>query len=175
MLQTRRRRRESYQSFVRADEIVVQKDLYVLSVGMTIALEAGLVGRDEQALCDFYTGVMGFVLVDRREFDVGTVCKLRRDEARLKIFVPRDAVDRVAAVATTEPWFAPGGWRYAALELERLGDVDALAAAAESARGSVLLAPVNHRDGARTAMIADPEGNAWELLAEAREKENGRR
>jgi len=142
---------------------------------MTVALEAGLVGRDEQTLRDFYTRVMGFVVVDRREFDVGTVCKLRRGDARLKIFLPRDAVDPVAAVATGDPWFAPGGWRYAALELEQLDDVDALASAAGAAQGSVLLAPVNHRDGARTAMIADPEGNAWELRAVARSEPDARR
>jgi catechol 2,3-dioxygenase-like lactoylglutathione lyase family enzyme len=141
---------------------------------MTIALEAGLVGRDEQALCDFYTGVMGFVLVDRREFDVGTVCKLRRGDARLKIFLPRDAVDPVVPVTTGEPWFGSGGWRYAALELEQLDDVDALVAAVDAGHGRVLLAPANHRERARTAMIADPEGNAWELLAEARDEEDVR-
>jgi predicted enzyme related to lactoylglutathione lyase len=135
---------------------------------MSVALEAGLVGRDEQALCAFYTGVMGFVLVDRREFDVGTVCKLRRGAARLKIFLPGDPVD---PVVNREPWFSAGGWRYAALELERFDDVDALAAAVEAAHGRMLLAPVNHRDGARTAMISDPEGNAWELLAVARDED----
>ncbi len=93
-------------------------------VTVTVALEAGLVGRDEQMLCSFYTGVMGFTLVDRLEFDVGTVCKLRRDDARLKLFFPRGAVD---PVTTVEPWFRPGGWRYAALNLEHLDDVDAIA------------------------------------------------
>ncbi len=142
---------------------------------MTVALEAGLVGRDEQALTSFYTGVMGFVLVDRREFDVGTVCKLRRGAARLKIFLPRAAADPVAAaetVATAESWFTPGGWRYAALTLDGLEAVDALAAAVESAQGRVLIAPTSHRDGARTALVVDPEGNAWELLAEARDEED---
>ena len=91
--------------------------------------------------------------------------------ARLKIFLPRDPVD---PVTTAEPWFGPGGWRYAALELEQLDDVDALAAAVDAAHGRVLLAPTNHRDGARTAMIADPEGNAWELLAEASDEEDER-
>jgi hypothetical protein len=48
-------------------------------------------------------------------------------------------------------------------------------AATEAGRGRVLLAPANHRDRARTAMIADPEGNAWELLAESRDHEDDRR
>ena len=60
----------------------------------------GLVGRDEQSLCDFCTSVMGFLLVERREFDVGTVCKLRRGEARLKIFLPRARVPRTPAGST---------------------------------------------------------------------------
>ena len=131
---------------------------------MTIALEAGIVGRDEGTLCSFYTIVMGFVLVDRLEFEVGVVCKLQRDAARLKLFFPNETVD---PAEHAEPWFRPGGWRYAALDLEQLADVDVLATAVVAANGRVLLAPTNHRAGARMAMIADPEGNVWELLAES--------
>ena len=76
---------------------------------------------------------------------------------------PCDAVDPVTSV---EPWFRPGGWRYAALNLPGLDEVDRLVVAVAAADGRVLIAPTNHRDGARTALIADPEGNAWELLAE---------
>ncbi len=130
---------------------------------MTVSLEAGLVGRDEPLLCDFYTAVMGFTLVERLEFAVGTVCKLRRGAARLKLFFPRDVVD---AVEPVEPWFRPGGWRYAALAVELPADVDALAAAVEAARGRVLIPPTQHLGTGRLALIADPEGNAWELLAE---------
>ena len=139
---------------------------------MTVALEAGLVGRDEQTLCLFYVGGMGFALIERFEFDVGTVCRFRRGAARLKIFFPRDALD---PAVTAEPWFRPGGWRYAALAVEQLVDVDALAAAAATAGGRVLIAPTNHRDAARMAMIADPEGNTWEILAEAHGEEDGHR
>ena len=138
---------------------------------MTVALEAGLVGRDEPTLCAFYTRVLGFALVDRLEFPVGTVCKLRRGAARLKIFFPHGAID---PVGTVEPWFQPGGWRYAALHVERLADVDALAAAAQAAHGRVLMAPTDHRAHARMAMISDPEGNAWELLAETSAEEDER-
>jgi catechol 2,3-dioxygenase-like lactoylglutathione lyase family enzyme len=133
---------------------------------MTVALEAGLVGRDEQTLRDFYTAAMGFAFVDRREFDVGTVCRLRRGAARLKLFFPSDVVDPVTAI---EPWFRPGGWRYAALHLDRLDDVDALATAAEAAYGRVLIPPTSDLGAGRLALIVDPEGNAWELLAEARD------
>ena len=135
-----------------------------------MTLEAGLVGRDEPTLCAFYTDVLGFAVVERHSFAVGTVCRLARGDARIKIFFPSAAVDPPVAA---DPWFRPGGWRYAALAVERVADVDALAAAAVAARGQVLLAPADHRPGARMAMITDPEGNAWELLAEARDTQDG--
>jgi predicted enzyme related to lactoylglutathione lyase len=130
---------------------------------MTVEIEAGIVARDAEALCAFYTQVMGFALIERFEHDVGSVYKLRRNAARLKIFHSVDSVDPVLAV---EPWFKPGGWRYAALYLEDMQDVDALAAMVATSGGSVLIAPTNHRDGARMALVSDPEGNIWELLAE---------
>lgn len=137
---------------------------------MTVSLEAGLVGRNARTLCSFYTDVLGFALLERLEFDAGSVCKLRRGAARLKIFFPREAI---APVTSPVPWFRPGGWRYAALLLEHHSDVDALADGALRAYGRVLIAPTNHREGARMAMITDPEGNAWELLAEAPETARG--
>jgi predicted enzyme related to lactoylglutathione lyase len=130
---------------------------------MTVELEAGIVARDAVTLCAFYTDAMGFTLVERFEHAVGSVYKLRRDAARLKIFRSVDAVDPPIAV---EPWFKPGGWRYAALHLEHREDVDVLAAAVTASGGRVLIAPTNHRENARMALVSDPEGNAWELLAE---------
>jgi predicted enzyme related to lactoylglutathione lyase len=132
--------------------------------GMTVALEAGLVAREPQALCAFYERVMQFRLVERLEHAVGTVYKLRRDAAQLKIFFSSEAVD---PVTPTEPWFRPGGWRYAALHLETFAAVDELAAAVAASEGRVLIPPTSHRAGARMALVCDPEGNAWELLAEA--------
>jgi predicted enzyme related to lactoylglutathione lyase len=134
---------------------------------MTIALEAGLVGRDKSALLTFYTNAMGFTLVETFDLPVGTICKLRRDAARLKLFFPAVPVD---AAVPADPWFQPGGWRYCALNLETLADVDALADTVRAASGAVLLAPTSHRPGARTAVVVDPEGNAWELLAESAER-----
>jgi len=129
---------------------------------MTVALEAGLVGRDEPTLLRFYVDVFGFTVVQRFEVEVGIVYKLRRDAARLKLFFPRALL---GDPPETDAWFQPGGWRYAALNLDDLNDVDALTRRARTAGCAVLLPPASHRPGARTAMIADPEGNAWELLA----------
>jgi catechol 2,3-dioxygenase-like lactoylglutathione lyase family enzyme len=130
---------------------------------MASALEAGLVGRDEGTLLRFYADGLGFTLVDRLEADVGVVCKLRRDAARLKIFFPNGRVD---AVTEVEPWFRPGGWRYAALGVDALDEVDAVAAAVVAAGGRIVLPATSHRPGARMALVTDPEGNAWEVLAE---------
>jgi catechol 2,3-dioxygenase-like lactoylglutathione lyase family enzyme len=132
---------------------------------LTVTLDAGLVGRDQEGLCAFYTRTMGFTLVERLPFEVGTVCKFRRDAARLKIFFSVEAID---PAAPPEPWFRPGGWRYAALNLDSFEEVDELAAAVDASNGRVLIAPTSHRPGARMAMVSDPEANVWELLAEAR-------
>jgi predicted enzyme related to lactoylglutathione lyase len=128
-----------------------------------VELEAGLVGRDRVRLCAFYTDVLGFELADRFEASVGTVYKFRRGAARLKLFFPNTEVDPARDV---EPWTKPGGWRYAALLLERAADVDELAGAVVAGGGHVRIAPANHRPGARMALVTDPEGNAWELLFE---------
>lgn len=133
---------------------------------MTVALEAGLVGREFEPLCTFYTQIMGFQLMDQMRFDVGTVYKLQRDTARLKIFVSAEEID---PVSDADPWFRAGGWRYAALYLDRFDDVDGLVNAVRASAGRVLSEPTNHRRAARMALIADPEGNVWEIVAEAHE------
>lgn len=132
---------------------------------MTVILEAGLVARTLEPLCTFYTQIMGFRLVEQLHFDVGTVCKLQRDAARLKIFLSAEKID---PVTEADSWVRPGGWRYTALYLDRFDDVDELVAAVRASAGRVLSEPVSHRRDARMALIADPEGNVWEILAEAR-------
>ena len=134
------------------------------SDGMSIELEAGIIGRDVERLCEFYTQVMGFALVERFEHAAGTVCKLRRGAARIKIF---RSVEPVEPAVASHPWFQAGGWRYAALYVENLADVDALTRAVADNGGRVLIAPTSHRDGARMALVCDPEENVWELLAES--------
>lgn len=130
---------------------------------MTVEIEPGIVGRAPDELRAFYIDVMGFELVDLLEFDVGTVTKLRRGAARLKIFGPADEIDPATEVA---PWFRPGGWRYVALYLEGLDAVDEMVRAVQASSGRVVIEPRNHRPGARMAMITDPEGNLWEILGE---------
>jgi predicted enzyme related to lactoylglutathione lyase len=129
---------------------------------MTVTLEAGIVARDSKHLCDFYTTAMGFAMVDHRSFPVGEVYRLRRDDARLKIFHSVEPLDGHAPIGA---WFQPGGWRYAALHVDHPAEVDALAASVGAANGRVLIAPTDHGENGRLALVCDPEGNAWELLA----------
>jgi uncharacterized glyoxalase superfamily protein PhnB len=131
---------------------------------VVVGVEAGIVGRDEPALIAFYVQAMRFDVLSRYEFPVGVVCRLARGEARLKIFFPTEEI--AASPDPNAPWFAAGGWRYAALLLDDLAAVDELSDAMLAAGGRVILAPANHRPGARMAMVTDPEGNAWELLAD---------
>jgi catechol 2,3-dioxygenase-like lactoylglutathione lyase family enzyme len=125
-------------------------------------LDAGIVGRDRVVLERFYTEVMGFTVASRTDFDAfGTVLRLRRDRARIKLFFPTEDLD---PLRIDDPWFRAGGWRYAALNLDAADAVDQLAAACAAAGGRVLREPSEHRPGARMAVVADPEGNPWELI-----------
>jgi uncharacterized glyoxalase superfamily protein PhnB len=129
-----------------------------------IGLEAGIVGRDRE-LIEFYVDVLDFSVTRRLEFTDGLLVKLRRDDARVKIFFPARTP---TAQPASEPYWELGGWRYAALCFDDLDAMHALFARIEASKGSVVMAPTSHRPGAEAALVADPEGNHWELLWEAR-------
>ena len=124
------------------------------------ALEAGIVSADAGRLAAFYCDGLGFAIERVLEFPQGTVHRLRRNEARLKIHQPvGGAEDRLRA----DPWSRFSGYCYAALHVDDVaGEVDR----AEQAGASVLVPVTNHRPGAWFALIADPEGNVWEVLQE---------
>lgn len=125
------------------------------------ALEAGIVSADAVRLAAFYCDGLGFSIERVLEFPQGSVHRLRRDEARLKIHQPIGGAEDRPHV---EPWFRFSGHCYAALHVDdAAGEVERAVRA-----GAALLVPVtNHRPGAWFALIADPEGNVWEVLQEA--------
>ena len=129
-----------------------------------IGLEAGIVGR-EQDLLAFYADVMEFEVTNRLEFPDGLLVKLRRGDARLKIFFPATTPTQPPAC---DPYWELGGWRYAALCFDDLDAMHAVFARVEASNGSVVMPPRSHRPDAEAALVADPEGNHWELLWEAR-------
>ena len=137
-------------------------------------LEAGLVVRDLPALERFYTAALGFVVVDRMVVpEFGTIVRLRRGAALLKCYAPAGGLDPPGPEPVDGSWFRPGGWRYVALRLDGPGTVAALADAAVAAGGQVVPPLRSHRPGACVAVVADPEGNVWELLADAADHGEG--
>ena len=124
------------------------------------ALEAGIVSADAARLVEFYRDGLGFTVERILEFPQGTVHRLVRDDARLKIHQPvGGAEDRRPA----EPWFRFAGLCYAALHVD---DAAAEVERAVTAGASALVPVTNHRPGAWFALITDPEGNVWEILQE---------
>jgi uncharacterized glyoxalase superfamily protein PhnB len=129
-------------------------------------IEAGIVGRDEQALVAFYTEVLQFEVVDRLDFPgLGHLVKLRRGEARFKIFFPEHAPSAAPAV---DPYWDVAGWRYAALLVDDLDELRQVCERVTRSSGRVVMEPRTHRPDAQAGLIADPEGNHWELLWERR-------
>jgi uncharacterized glyoxalase superfamily protein PhnB len=124
------------------------------------ALEAGLVTDDATALAAFYVDGMGFEIESVRRFPQGDVHRLRRGEARLKLYQPADGA---ATHEPKEPWFRDAGFAYAALLVD---DADELVARARVAGAEVVVEVVAHRPGARFALVRDPQGNVWEVLEE---------
>lgn len=125
-----------------------------------VDLEAGIVSTAADELAVFYEEAFGFAVVARYDFPQGRVVRLRLDEAGLKIFQPADGAGRPAR---PEPWHRDSGFAYAALHVADVAAVHRRALD-HGARG--LVEPVSHRPGAEYALVSDPEGNVWELLAE---------
>ena len=126
-----------------------------------VRIEPGIVTDDGAALAGFYCDALGFSLDAVLTFPQGVVRRLRRDEARLKLYQP--ARSRGAALHANE-WPDRAGWAYAALHV---ADAAAEVEAVRAGGGTVIAEVTNHRPGACFALIADPEGNVWELLQEA--------
>ena len=124
------------------------------------SLEAGIVTADAARLAAFYRDGLGFDVDQTLTFPQGTVLRLSRDRALFKIYQP---VAGAIAVEAAEPWHQHSGFRYAALHVT---DASTEIARAVAAGATVLVALNNHRPHAWFAMIADPDGNLWEILQE---------
>ncbi len=124
-------------------------------------LEVGIVTDDLEAMTAFYIDGLGFSERSTIEFPEGTVRRLRRDRAYLKLYLPSTGA---LAPPLPDPWHRDRGFAYAALNVDDLErEVPRVAA-----HGGTVIVPItNHRPGACFSMIADPQGNRWELLQEA--------
>ena len=124
------------------------------------SLEVGIVSGDSNRLVAFYREGLGFTVDRVLEFPQGTVQRLCRDEARLKIYQPADGA---GLRREADPWHQYAGVCYAALHVD---DPAAEVTRAVDAGASILVPLNTHRPGAWFALIADPEGNVWEILHE---------
>lgn len=123
-------------------------------------IEPGIVTADGAALAVFYCEALGFSVDAVLTFPQGEVRRLRRGEARLKLYQP--AADRSIGPSPGE-WPDRAGWAYAALHV---ADASAEVEAVRAGGGTVITEVTNHRPGACFALVSDPEGNVWELLQE---------
>ncbi len=127
---------------------------------MNVELEAGIVALDGAALASFYAQALAFVQEELLEFPQGTVHRLCRGSARLKIFQPTEGATDPGSL---DPWHRDRGFAYAALHVD---DAEQTVEAAVAGGAAVLTPVTAHRPGARYALLADPEGNVWEILEE---------
>lgn len=124
-----------------------------------VEIELGIVTADVDRLGAFYAA-LGFVDVARYSFPQGVVRRMRHGAAAIKLFAP---VEGAAPYARPQPWHRDSGMRYAALHVD---DIEATAERVRRAGGETLVDVTAHRPGARFALVADMEGNMWELLEE---------
>lgn len=123
------------------------------------SLEAGIVTDDPDSLANFYASGLGFSQLSDMEFPQGRVIRMRCGDAGIKLYRPSAATSRPEST----PWHAIDGFAYAAL---RVDDADSTVQRAVAAGASVMTPVTAHRPGARFALIADPQGNVWEILEE---------
>jgi catechol 2,3-dioxygenase-like lactoylglutathione lyase family enzyme len=123
-------------------------------------LELGIISDDAEALVRFYCDGFGFEPFTTVSFPQGTVHRLRRGTAGVKIYQPAATPERLDL---PEPWESRTGMGYGALLVDDIAPVAERAVAA----GATLMVPVTrHRPGAAFALVRDPEGNVWEILQE---------
>jgi PhnB protein len=133
-----------------------------------MAAEIGIVSADGLPIGDFYRQAFGFSDVSSFTSPAGSVYKMRRGEARLKIFVPVDPPerDRLDSLGRRT------GICYFALYVDDIaGSFDR----AVELGAEVISSPKSHRPGAIVALIRDPEGNIVELLEDPSYGDSGSR
>ncbi len=125
-----------------------------------IWLELGIV-TDDEPLVAFYIAAFGFEVERVLEFPQGTVHRLRCGEAGLKIFRPSSGAEHRPVA---EPWHRYRGISYGALHV---ADAESVVERAVEAGATVIMAVTSHRPGAKAGLVADPDGNVWEILEES--------
>ena len=122
-----------------------------------VGIDIGFVSATD-ALVAFYRDVFDLEVLEPRVFPDGTVHRLALGDGALKVMVPADDPE---ALRPTERFWDRAGIRYVTLWLD---DLDATVARWTAAGGTVALGPLTIREGVRTALLLDPDGNTVEAM-----------
>ena len=122
-----------------------------------VGIDIGFVSATE-ALVSFYRDVFDLEILEPRVFPDGTVHRLALGAGALKIMVPAVIPE---APRPTERFWDRAGLRYVTMWLD---DLDATVDRWTASGGTVALGPLTIRDGVRTALLLDPDGNTVEAM-----------
>ena len=112
------------------------------------------------ALVAFYQDVLGLETLEPRVFPDGTVHRLALGTGALKVMVPAQEPD--VSPRTVNFWDR-AGLRYVTMWLD---DLDAIVERWTAHGGTVAFGPLTIREGVRTALLVDPDGNTVEAMHE---------
>ena len=113
------------------------------------------------ALVAFYQDVFGLEVLEPRVFPDGTVHRLALGSGALKVMVPAKAP---ADSPRTDQFWDRAGLRYVTMWLD---DLDSIVERWAARGGTVALGPLTIREGVRTALLVDPDGNTVEAMHDA--------
>jgi len=123
------------------------------------AFDLGIVVTDIERSLGFYRDFLGFPFENKMAFSKTTTLHfLKAGDANLKLW---EVTDPPSPTQKGFPLEAALGYRYITFNVSNLDEV---AAAAEGAGVTTLVPPTEIMAGVKILMLADPDGNAVELV-----------
>lgn len=118
--------------------------------------EIGIVGASS-SLVDFYANVFELNRISSEEYPIGTLHRLQSPGAVIKVMVPNEP----PADSNGRGFLAVKGLRYLTMFVT---DLNGVLVRCVARNGRVLSEPMDFEAGFRLAVIADPDGNAIEVV-----------
>lgn len=122
-----------------------------------VSIDIGLVSATD-AIVGFYRDVFDLEPLEPRVFPDGIVHRLALGSGALKVMVPAQTP---ADSPPSERFWDRAGLRYVTMWLD---DLDAVVDRWTAHGGTVALGPITIREGVRTALLVDPDGNTVEAM-----------